>query len=108
MTGAEIPAGQRVPELELQRLSVRYGSVHALSRVSATVGQVALARWYSASAEEGRGEPIIGSLGGGESPFPGAGEKVLKGFSKHEDSMFLVSGPGSAPGNLFPGPQKTE
>ena len=38
----ETPNGQGVPELELQRLSVRYGSVHALSRVSATVpaGQI--------------------------------------------------------------------
>jgi simple sugar transport system ATP-binding protein len=64
-----------VPVLELQRLSVRYGSVQALSRVSATVpaGQITC---------------VLGENGSGKSTLVA----VLSGLRRHDEGQFLLAG----------------
>ena len=64
-----------VPELELQRLSVRYGSVPALSRVSATVpaGQITF---------------VLGENGSGKSTLVA----VLSGLRRHDEGQLLLAG----------------
>lgn len=71
----ETPAQPRVPELELQRLSVRYGSVCALSRVSATVpaGQITC---------------VLGENGSGKSTLVA----VLSGLTRHDEGQLLLAG----------------
>jgi simple sugar transport system ATP-binding protein len=64
-----------VPELELQRLSVRYGSVHALSRVSATV-------------PAGHITCVLGENGSGKSTLVA----VLSGLRRHDEGLLLLRG----------------
>ena len=79
MTGPATPTdarpGASVPELEMQRLSVRYGSVHALSRVSATVpaGQITC---------------VLGENGSGKSTLVA----VLSGLRRHDEGQLLLAG----------------
>jgi simple sugar transport system ATP-binding protein len=63
------------PELELQRLSVRYGSVHALSRISADVsaGQITC---------------VLGENGSGKSTLV----SVLSGLIRHDEGQLLLRG----------------
>jgi simple sugar transport system ATP-binding protein len=64
-----------VPTLELQRLSVRYGSVHALCRVSATLpaGQITC---------------VLGENGSGKSTLVA----VLSGLRRHDEGQLLLLG----------------
>jgi simple sugar transport system ATP-binding protein len=64
-----------IPELELRRLSVRYGSVAALSRVSATVpsGQITC---------------VLGENGSGKSTLVA----VLSGLRRHDEGQLLLAG----------------
>ncbi|HVI37954.1 MAG TPA: ATP-binding cassette domain-containing protein [Gaiellales bacterium] len=64
-----------VPELELQRLSVRYGSVHALSRVSASI-------------PAGRITCVLGENGSGKSTLVA----VLSGLTRHDEGQLLLRG----------------
>ena len=67
------PAG--LPEIELQRVTVRYGSVAALSRVSATVpaGEITC---------------VLGENGSGKSTLVA----VLSGLRRHDEGQLLLSG----------------
>jgi simple sugar transport system ATP-binding protein len=69
------PAPAEVPEFELQRLSVRYGSEHALSRVSATLpaGQITC---------------VLGENGSGKSTLVA----VLSGLRRHDEGQLLLRG----------------
>jgi simple sugar transport system ATP-binding protein len=69
------PAGTGVPELEMRQLSVRYGSVHALSRVSATMpaGQITC---------------VLGENGSGKSTLVA----VLSGLRRHDEGQLLQAG----------------
>jgi simple sugar transport system ATP-binding protein len=73
MTGPAPRTG--FPELELQRLSVRYGSVTALSRVSATLpaGQITC---------------VLGENGSGKSTLVA----VLSGLRRHDEGQLLLDG----------------
>jgi simple sugar transport system ATP-binding protein len=64
-----------VPELEMRGLSVRYGSVHALSRVSAAVpaGQITC---------------VLGENGSGKSTLVA----VLSGLRRHDEGQLLLAG----------------
>jgi simple sugar transport system ATP-binding protein len=64
-----------VPEVELQRLSVRYGSVHALARVSASLpaGQITC---------------VLGENGSGKSTLVA----VLSGLRRHDEGQLLLRG----------------
>jgi simple sugar transport system ATP-binding protein len=72
---APVERSAEIPELELQRLSVTYGSVHALSRVSATVpaGQITC---------------VLGENGSGKSTLVA----VLSGRHRHDEGQLLVRG----------------
>jgi simple sugar transport system ATP-binding protein len=75
-TGPDGPlTGAGVPEIELRQLSVRYGSVHALSRVSATVpaGQITC---------------VLGENGSGKSTLVA----VLSGLRRHDEGQLLLAG----------------
>ena len=63
------------PELELRRLSVRFGSVAALSRVSATLpaGQITC---------------VLGENGSGKSTLVA----VLSGLRRHDEGQLLLGG----------------
>ncbi|TFV67267.1 UNVERIFIED_ORG: sugar ABC transporter ATP-binding protein [Bacillus sp. AZ43] len=65
----------RPPELELRRLSVRFGSVAALSRVSATLpaGEITC---------------VLGENGSGKSTLVA----VLSGLQRHDEGQLLVGG----------------
>jgi simple sugar transport system ATP-binding protein len=63
------------PELELQRLTVRYGSVAALSRVSATVPAGAITC-------------VLGENGSGKSTLVA----VLSGLRRHDEGQLLLAG----------------
>jgi simple sugar transport system ATP-binding protein len=65
----------QAPELELQRLSVRYGSVHALSRVSASI-------------PAGRITCVLGENGSGKSTLVA----VLSGLTRHDEGQLLLRG----------------
>ena len=80
MTGSRVPGGPhegaaRLPEIELQRVTVRYGSVAALSRVSATVpaGEITC---------------VLGENGSGKSTLVA----VLSGLRRHDEGQLLLSG----------------
>lgn len=72
MTRPEAPAA---PVVELRRLSVRYGSVAALSRVSAAL-------------HPGRITCVLGENGSGKSTLVG----VLSGLHRHDDGELLLAG----------------
>jgi simple sugar transport system ATP-binding protein len=65
----------RFPELELQRLTVRYGSVTALSRVSATL-------------PAGKITCVLGENGSGKSTLVA----VLSGLRRHDEGHLLLAG----------------
>jgi simple sugar transport system ATP-binding protein len=72
---APVTPGSGVPELELQRLTVDYGSVAALSRISATIpaGQITC---------------VLGENGSGKSTLVA----VLSGLRRHDEGQLLLSG----------------
>ena len=72
MTG---PAGPEVPALELRGLTVRYGSVAALCRVSATL-------------PAGKITCVLGENGSGKSTLV----SVLSGLRRHDEGQLLLGG----------------
>jgi simple sugar transport system ATP-binding protein len=72
---APVEPANAVPELELQRLSARFGSVLALSRVSATIraGQITC---------------VLGENGSGKSTLVA----VLSGLRRHDEGQLLLGG----------------
>jgi simple sugar transport system ATP-binding protein len=71
----EPPSALRLPELELRRLSVHFGSVAALSRVSATLpaGEITC---------------VLGENGSGKSTLVA----VLSGLTRHDEGQLLLRG----------------
>ena len=67
------PPNSACPSWNCQRLSVRYGSVHALSRVSAVVpaGQITC---------------VLGENGSGKSTLVA----VLSGLTRHDEGQLLL------------------
>ena len=76
MTGSTAASRQPgFPALELQRVTVRYGSVAALSRVSATM-------------RSGEITCVLGENGSGKSTLVG----VLSGLRRHDGGQLLLAG----------------
>ncbi|MGY1835604.1 ATP-binding cassette domain-containing protein [Blastococcus sp. SYSU DS0510] len=75
MTGSEQPAGEATPVLELRGVTVRHGSVPALSRVNVALvpGQITC---------------VLGENGSGKSTLV----QVLSGYRCHDEGELLVAG----------------